>query len=496
MMSEAVQFLERIRNEKDGKDVASFGAPKTSDPHSSQSDDQEMSDERSDDLKEKEESQTAPVGAASKSSDAAMDTDGTNKRDSKSSSKEPEDTDQQQDATASSSNTVTKKKTESVSESHKDWFQRVTKEGQEVLWHPRTSAKCPTLLTGVQSSDLKGMDTLGWEDKLETASLEKHAEYLRERQFVVTPHPLEATAWENGFVPETQGLPSDELESRMLPLLPQLSHMVSAPRQPVATGNALLTRFDANVRPYWLRDWQSGIGGYTKVYEYQIGGQTKRMYSVAHVVRPRTATTEACLCFSLMAAMPSCKPWERPAGQKDPSRSILLDLRQSQEWRLPATVLLTGDDFAKDLKEDLEVQCLPVSKSSIPNLPDDEKDDLLTRGVLPPSSSARDMHCVMCPVRRGSPKLLPCCLCYNWCHPGCSYQTHLGRVCPRHVQILDPKRKIMVLRYPYHEDLVVLPTRPNLRMDSKSIAREASYRAQSGESLMRWSPSLWINTHC
>ena len=63
--------------------------------------------------------------------------------------------------------------------------------------------------------------------------------------------------------------------------------MVSAPSQPVAIGNALVTRFDANIRPYWLRDWQSGFGGYTKVYEYQRGGQTKRMYSVAHVVRPR-----------------------------------------------------------------------------------------------------------------------------------------------------------------------------------------------------------------
>ena len=62
----------------------------------------------------------------------------------KSSSKEPEDTDQQQDATASSSQQATKKKT--VSESHEDWFNRVTKEGQEVLWHPKAAAKCPTLL--------------------------------------------------------------------------------------------------------------------------------------------------------------------------------------------------------------------------------------------------------------------------------------------------------------------------------------------------------------
>ena len=252
------------------------------------------------------------------------------------------------------------------------------------------------------------------------------------------------------WFPETHGLPSDELEPRTLPLLPQLSHMVSAPRQPVATGNALLTRFDAKVRSYWLRDWQSGFGGYTKVYEYQCGDQTKRMYSVAHVVRPRTATSEACLCFSLMEAMPSCKPWKRPAGQKDPSRSILLDLRPFPNWQLPATVLDLGNDIAKDLTEDLQVQCLPVARSSIPkwryrtlpkvtnfrtfgrlppwgrkpqkmtyhvcaeditkncivpNLPEDEKEDLLTRGALPPSSSARDMHCVMCPVRRGSPRL-------------------------------------------------------------------------------------------
>ena len=342
------------------------------------------------------------------------------------------------------------------------------------------------------------------------------------------PHPLEATAWENGFVPETHGLPSGELEPRMLPLLPQLSHMVSAPRQPTTAGNALLTRFDANVRPYWLRDWQTGFGGFTKVYEYQWEDETRRMYSVAHVIRPRTPTTEACLCFSLLRTLPTSKPWERPTGQKDPSRSILLDLKSSLNWQLPATVLGLGRDIARNLTDDQQVQCLPVARSSIPkwtyralpkvkdfrtfgripacgmkpqkmtyhvcaenitkhfivpNLPDDEKEALLTVGALPASSSARDRHCVMCPVRRGSPRLLPCALCYNWVHPGCSYQTHLGRVCPCHVQILDPKRKIMVLKYPYHEDLVVLPTRPNLRIDTKSISRDAkmSFGPQPGE---------------
>ena len=223
MMSEAVQCLERIREENDKKGDAKSGASKASGSHSSQSNEQDMSDDkRSDDRGEKKESQAPTDGAASETPDAVGDSDGTSKQDPKSSSKEPKDTDQQQDATASSSEQDTKKKTESVSESPKDWFNRVTKEGQEVLWHPRASAKCPTLLTGVKSSDLKCIDTLGWEDKLETADLEKHAEYLRERQFVVTPHPLEATAWENGFVPETQGSPSDELELRMIPLLPSI----------------------------------------------------------------------------------------------------------------------------------------------------------------------------------------------------------------------------------------------------------------------------------
>ena len=172
MMSEAVQCLERIRKESDGKKNDDSGVPKASGSHSSQlsqQDEDEMSDEeRSDDREEKEESKGASKGAASETPDAAGDTDGTNKQDPKSSSKEPEDTDQLQDASASSSNPVPKKKTESVSESHEDWFNRVTKEGQEVLWHPRASAKCPTLLTGVKSSDLKSLDILGWEDKLET----------------------------------------------------------------------------------------------------------------------------------------------------------------------------------------------------------------------------------------------------------------------------------------------------------------------------------------
>ena len=100
--------------------------------------------------------------------------------------------------------------------------------------------------------------------------------------------------------------------------------------------------------------------------EYQREDQIKRMYSVAHVVRPRTPTTEACLCFSLMESLPTAKPWKRSAGQKDPSRSILLDLGPFPNWQLPATVLDLGHDIARDPTDNLQVQCLPVARSNTP----------------------------------------------------------------------------------------------------------------------------------
>ena len=236
--------------------------------------------------------------------------------------------------------------------------------------------------------------------------------------------------------------------------------MVSRPRQPIAAGEDLLCRFDAGVRPYWLRDWQSGFDGYTKVYEYQVDGATRRRFSMAHVVRPRTNSTNACLCFTLMSKLPEHKPWKRAAGGEDPSRGVILDLQEECDWKMPATVMLHTNEIALSLDDSTQVQCLPVYKSDRPkwtyrkvpkvtkfrnferlppwsrkpqgmtyqfcaenmtktvivqNLPDEERDDLLIRGILPQESPARDRHCIMCPVRRGSPKLLPCCLCYNWC---------------------------------------------------------------------------------
>ena len=252
---DAVQHLEKIQKEKHGKGDADSGTPKRSEPSSSQSKDQDPDKsigKGSDDLTEQEKTPSAPTGAAPAVPTTTGSSGGTTIHASQSTSVSSAVINQQPDANASSTDHAAKEKKNLVSESHEDWFSRVTKAGQEVLRYPGPTTRCPMLLTGVQPANLKSLETLGWEDKLETADLEKHMEYLRGRQFLALPHPLEATAWENGFVPETHGLPTNELEPRILPVLPQLSHMVSAPRQPATTGEALLTRFDANIRPYWL----------------------------------------------------------------------------------------------------------------------------------------------------------------------------------------------------------------------------------------------------
>ena len=89
---------------------------------------------------------------------------------------------------------------------------------------------------------------------------------------------------------------------------------------------------------------------------------------------------------------------------------------------------------------------------------------------------------VMCPVRVWAvPKLLlvqACCLCDNWCHVGCSYQTHFGRVCPCNIRILGPKRKIMVLSHPCMEDYVVLPARSTVRIANRQNTQEIKRQKQ------------------
>ena len=68
----------------------------------------------------------------------------------------------------------------------------------------------PTPLTGVKLGEEDRLvdDLMEWERKLENASLDSHMQFLRNTQLTEAKHPMEATAWENGYVPEAQGLPT------------------------------------------------------------------------------------------------------------------------------------------------------------------------------------------------------------------------------------------------------------------------------------------------
>ena len=88
----------------------------------------------------------------------------------------------------------------------------------------------------------------------------------------------------------------------------------------------ILRRYDAGLRPYWLRDWQSGYGGY------------------------------ASLCFTLLSKMPTHKPWARSSDERDPSRGVRLDLQENWDWKMEPTVLL----------QTFDPQCVPVYQADQP----------------------------------------------------------------------------------------------------------------------------------
>ena len=107
-----------------------------------------------------------------------------------------------------------------------------------------------------------------------------------------------------------------------------------------------------------------------------------------------------------------------------------------------------------------------VTKSGLGDaLHDVERSQLLRNRVLPPALSTREKVCHASKSIKSfaSGRLLPCCLRENWRQVTCSYQSHLGRICPCHVRILGPKRKITILSHPCLEDYVILPTRPPVK---------------------------------
>ena len=182
VFKEAVMHLESLRKDKDEKDDVDLDATKESDSQSTQPKDHDKSrSERSNN--QKDEKTTAASAGAATSSGSAEGSGSVNNQESKSSSSTTNVTSAQRDANASNESSADTAKTDTVKESHKDWFKRVIMKGQDVLWPSDDSGKCPTLLTGVHPLNLKGLETIGWEDKLETADLEKHMEYLRGRHF-------------------------------------------------------------------------------------------------------------------------------------------------------------------------------------------------------------------------------------------------------------------------------------------------------------------------
>ena len=92
-----------------------------------------------------------------------------------------------------------------------------------------------------------------------SGDLKKYCMFLSDAKLQESDNPIEAIAWENGFVPKARGLPADELEKRIMGSLPHIAHMVSRPRQAITAGESLLRRYDAAPGPYCLRGWQSDL---------------------------------------------------------------------------------------------------------------------------------------------------------------------------------------------------------------------------------------------
>ena len=187
------------------------------------------------------------------------------------------------------------------------------------------------------------------------------------------------------------------------------------------------------------------------------------------------------LAFHSKSGIRKKKPWKRDLDVRDPSRSVVLDLQENSDskvkialfeaetpqWTYRKVPKVTSfRDYGsipiwcrKPQPLVYQMCAEDITKSSLVfQLSDAERQALTAEGTLPLESSALGKHCVMRPVKIGSPKLIPCCLRNTWRYVPRSYQTHLGRMCPCHVGILDPRRKIMVMSHPYMEDYVVLPT--------------------------------------
>ena len=157
------------------------------------------------DLQEKKsevvENSTEKKDQGDKSTDA-----GTASKESK--SKDTDTDEQQQDATASQEKSKSEKDSNLEKEQSKKWITNVVNAGHHVLWpQGMTPSTGPTLLNGVKLGDEDRFvdDLMEWERKFENANWDDHVQFLRNAQLTAEVHPMEAAAWENGYVPEAQG---------------------------------------------------------------------------------------------------------------------------------------------------------------------------------------------------------------------------------------------------------------------------------------------------
>ena len=87
---------------------------------------------------------------------------------------------------------------------------------------------------------------------------------------------------------------------------------------------------------------------------------------MAYTIRPRTKDKSACLRFSLMSKAPARKPCHRDPGNKDPSRSVMLDLQDNSKCLMQSVVESRVLDLIKPIENDVQAQCLPVAIADHP----------------------------------------------------------------------------------------------------------------------------------
>ena len=143
MLKEAVLHLDRIRNGRAEEEDADLEASESSDTHSLKSKDRDESENTWSDDQKVKNVDTTPAKDTSAVPCATGASESTSNQGQESSPKAPDDISGQQGDAASKTDSGHEEKQIPASESHEDWFSRVTKGGQEVFWPPKGSGPLP-----------------------------------------------------------------------------------------------------------------------------------------------------------------------------------------------------------------------------------------------------------------------------------------------------------------------------------------------------------------